>query len=171
MSSSNIKALIALSEQDMAAQVALVMAHCGILNPLIVTSTYEAIDAMVEDSFNLFIVDAPIPMSLDRPGTRGGIDFIRFVRMCEGATSKAVVVFLRSKIGNINMLEVHDEMIEVKKAGANCIVARPFTLDKFKKDIVPELVNQRIFLRSDAYPGAYRRLVPGGEDSNGQDGE
>tara|TARA_R110002096_G_scaffold66686_1_gene162299 strand:- start:51 stop:563 length:513 start_codon:yes stop_codon:yes gene_type:complete len=154
-----LKALIALSDADAASEASRVLERRGISNLLSVKCTYDAIDAMVKGSFGLFVVDAPIPMTLSRPGVPGGIDFIRFIRMCEGEMGEAVVVFLRSKLGEVNLLQVRDEIVTVRDSGANCILNHPLTFAKFDEYVAPDLVKPRLFLRMAGYTGPCRRRV------------
>lgn len=158
MSNPKIKAIIALSDPGEAARAALVLAHRGVLNPLVVSSTHEAIDAMVDTSFHLFVVDAKVPATLERPGTYGGIDFIRFIRMCEGSVSRAVVTFMRTKVGDITMLEAQDEIVEAKAAGATCLLAHPVTLEKFDDIVQPALEAEGFLAISSENTVAHRRL-------------
>ncbi len=154
-----LKALIALSDAVVAADALAVLERRGISDVLTVQSTYDAINAMVSNCFGLFIVDAAIPMTLNRPGMKGGVDFVRFIRMCEGDMGEAVVVFLRSKIGDVNLIEVRDEIISVQEAGANCILNHPITCNKFDEHVAPDLVKPRFFLREPNYTGPCRRRV------------
>jgi len=157
MSSYRLKALIALSDFAVAKEVSSILALRGI-HATLVESTHDAIDAMLETAFGLFIVDARVPMTLKREAVLyGGIDYIRFIRMCEGPVSEAMVVFLRSQMGTVNLLESRDEVLSVQDAGANCILIHPLTLEKFDEVILSEINNPRPFLRTGSYTGPCRR--------------
>lgn len=152
-----IRALIALSDSDTAIEISRMLEHRGITDQLVVGCTYDAIDAMLKEYYHLFIVDAFVPMSIDRPGMLGGVDFIRFLRMCEGPVKKSVAVFLRSELGRLNMLEVRQEIVTARDAGANCILSQPLTLKKFDESVVPQLLEPRPFLTTENYTGPCRR--------------
>lgn len=136
---SKIDALVALADADTAAAVARVLIHRNINVSLQVSCTYEAVNAMVDQQFQLFVLDALIPMKQDRPNIHGGIDFIRFLRMCEGVASEAVAVFVRSPLSRVTSIEAQDEIGAAREAGADCIVTRPLTLEKFDRVVAPLL--------------------------------
>jgi len=158
MASFKLKALVALSDVESIAMVNTVLSNRGISDIFYAMCTHDAIDAMVETRFDLFIVDARVPVTLKRAVIlHGGIDYIRFIRMCEGAISEATVVFLRSQTNVQNLLEAHAEIVSAKDAGASCVLAQPFTEKKFDSEVVPLVIKPRSFIRSLHYTGPCRR--------------
>lgn len=157
MKRADIRALLALSDRRAAAEISFIITSCGLPAPHQVACTYDAMDAMVERDYDLFIIDAAIPMSLAQPAIRGGMDFIRFLRMCEGRVGEAPVVFLRSRIGDRDLIEVQAEVARARDAGANCVLTHPLTAQKFDEQVIPEFENPRPFLRLPGYTGPCRR--------------
>ena len=157
MFETHIRALLALSDNDAVVEVSRMLKHRGITDLLAVNCTYDAINAMLQDYYHLFIVDAFVPMSADRPSMLGGLDFIRFLRMCDGPVKKSVAVFLRSGLGRLNLLEARQEIENARDAGANCILSQPLTLKKFDETVVPQLVKPRPFFTTENYTGPCRR--------------
>lgn len=158
MSNAHINALVALSDTDVSKTVCKVLKQRDITSIIEVESTYQAIDEMHKRLFNLFIVDARVPVTLERSATLyGGIDYIRFIRMCVGNVSEANVIFLRTHVGSQNLLESRSEIIEAQDAGASCVLLQPFTLQKFDDNVQPLISTPPVFIRAGTYTGPCRR--------------
>lgn len=158
MPENNLRVLVALSDFVAAENVCSVLSSRGIFQIVNVESTQQAVDAMLDTRFNLFIVDARVPVTLSRTAVLyGGIDHIRFIRMCEGPMSEATVVFLRTKSSLQNALESRAEIVSAYNAGADCVLPLPFTDEKFDSEIIPIITKPRRFIRERSYTGPCRR--------------
>ena len=119
---------------------------------------YEAVDLMLEHAFSCFVIDGQLLISLDKNKQRlAGADFVRFIRMCDGPVSEASIIFLRSAGGAQNLLEAQAEIADARDNGASCIVSQPLTVRKFDEVIEPNLVKNRLFIRTENYVGPCRR--------------
>jgi len=153
-----IKALIAVSSEKISSQVGDILAARGISECYKAHTQHAAVDLMHENLFSLFIVDGQLLISDDKDKIRiAGVDFVRFIRMCDGVVSEANVVFLRSNRQAQNLLEARAEIIEARDSGATCIVGHPLTVEKFENLIEPILKQARIFIRDRTYTGPCRR--------------
>lgn len=153
-----LKALIALSDKDVANSAATILMDRGAEKVFQAECTQAAICEMVETEFNFFIVDSRVPVSMERDTILyGGIDYIRFIRICEGPVSESTVVFLRYLNSSQNVIESLDEIEEAKNAGANVVVSAPLSMEKFEHDVLPCFEKPSRFIRSTCYIGPCRR--------------
>jgi len=152
------KALVAVSTKDILADVSAVLLEQGIDDVHAVHSMYEAVDLMLEHVFSSFVIDGQLLISTDKNKRRlAGVDFVRFIRMCDGPVSEASIVFLRSAGGVQNLLEAQAEIADARDSGASCIVSQPLTIRKFGEVVEPNLVKNRAFIRTETYIGPCRR--------------
>jgi len=122
-------------------------------------SMYAAVDLMLEHDFSMFVVDGQLLYAQDRDRARvAGPDFVRFIRMCEGAVSEVPVIFLRTENGHQNLFEANAEIEQARDAGANGILPQPFDADRFDATVRPILLAPRPFVRSQGYVGPCRRV-------------
>lgn len=154
-----LKVLIVLSDTAIAQNVSDELALCGINDISIAESTNQAVDQMVRRTFNIIVVDARVPVTLKRSAVLyGGIDFVRIVRMCEGGIGEALIVFLRSKIGEQNLFENRAEMLEAQEAGADVLMAQPFTAEKLNTEVLAHGTQDGPMVCTPSYSGPCRRV-------------
>lgn len=152
------KTLVAVSDKGMVADIGNVLLEKGIEDFHVVHSMYEAVDLMLEHSFSCFVIDGQLLISSDKYKQRlAGVDFVRFIRMCDGPVSEASVIFLRSTGSVQNLLEAQAEIADARDSGASCIVSQPLTSHKFNEIIEPNLAQNRTFIRTANYVGPCRR--------------
>lgn len=108
----------------------------------------DALDHMLASTFSVIIVDGQLRVSAES-GRRiiAGVDFIRFIRMCEGPTSDAHVIFFRSGKGCLDLVEAENEVMEAEKAGVTCIFPQPFSEERFIKIAEPLILHSSSFFR------------------------
>ena len=150
--------MVAVSAEGMAADIGAILAKKGIVDIHIVCSMYEAVDLMLEQVFDYFVVDGELCLSSAADNVRlAGVDFVRFIRMCAGPVSEAHILFLRSDTKSQNLLEANAEVMEARDGGASCIIGRPFTAGKYNEIVEPVLRGNRAFIREKSYVGPCRR--------------
>jgi len=140
------------------ADISAVLLEKGVQDIYWVHSMYEAVDIMLEHSFSSFVIDGQLPVSKDKHKARiAGVDFARFIRMCDGPVSEAAIIFLRSASHALNLFEAEAEIAEAKDGGVDCIVSQPLTIRKFNEVVEPNLAQNRAFVRNESYIGPCRR--------------
>jgi len=160
MTLSTIKALVAVSSADLLAEATSVLAQGGIEHIRTARTMYDAVDLMHACVFSLFVIDGQLLVSTNPNKVRlAGVDFVRFIRMCEGSVSEAVVVFLRSSGRVQNLFEARVEITEARDAGASCIIAQPFVAENFHNFVRPAIDSPAPFIRTSAYTGPCRRVA------------
>ncbi|MFC3050330.1 ANTAR domain-containing protein [Kordiimonas pumila] len=158
MAEFNYKALIAVSDTRVADTINFILGSHNIMDVVRVDCTHDAIDAMLDIRFDLFFVDARVPVTFQRNAVLyGGIDYIRFIRMCEGRVSEATIVFMRQQSSMQNLLETRDEILSARDAGASCVLTHPLTIEKFDEEVLPILAKPKPFVRARSYTGPDRR--------------
>jgi len=158
MSNLKINALIAVADEHVSQEICAVLKQRNTNKIVVVKSTHEAIDAMHATLFNLFIVDADIPVTLQNATLMpGGLDYIRFIRMCAGEVSEATITFIKDATKIRDFLNCKSQAVEALKAGSSCVVYPPFVAEKFDKVIAPLLSNPPKFIRTHHYTGPCRR--------------
>jgi len=152
------KILVAVSSQKLSAEIGDTLAAKDVGEFHVAHTMYEAVELMHDYLFSLFIVDGQLLVSNDNEKMRlAGVDFIRFIRMCEGPVSEAAIAFLRSTSQVQNILEASAEIMEAHEGGASCIISQPLTPEKFEEAVDPILKQPRTFIRARDYTGPCRR--------------
>jgi len=155
-----IRALVAVSTEEISEQVSTCLSAHGIKDIQMAFTMYQAVSLMHDYDFNMFVVDGRLLVSSNPNKVRvAGVDFVRFIRMCEGPVSEAHVLFLRSDRHPDGMLAANSEFNEAREGGASCVLAQPLTDEKFERYVQPLLENPPAFIRERSYTGPCRRKV------------
>lgn len=150
--------LIAISDFEMTFQVAEMLRGLGVQDITAAPSVHDAIAMMNAKNFTMFIIDARVPVAIRKDALiHGGVDFIRFIRMCRKPICESKIVFVRSPFGMVNLLESRAEVMTARDAGANCTLRYPVSRGDFEKIVLPELRITRPFLKTADYTGPCRR--------------
>ena len=158
MAVGTVSALMVLSDLERAHEVAAALNGHGISDISFVESTHDAINCMVERRYGLIFVDARVPVTLGGETILyGGVDFIRFVRMCKPPVCKATVAFIRNHVGSVSLIESRADVMDAHDAGVDCVLTYPVTDEKVAQVVLPELAIPRPFLRTETYIGPCRR--------------
>lgn len=159
MSYESLNALVAVSEPTLSASVCEFLISKGVKRVRAADSMHEAIDYMLESEISMFVLDGQLLASKD-DGRRivAGVDFARFIRMCEGAVSEAHIIFYRSSTDYVNLIEANDEVLEAQRAGVTCILPSSFCANKFETIAEPFLLCPQEFIRTGNYVGPNRRV-------------
>lgn len=153
-----LKVLIAVSSEKLADDLCGYFAEQAVLEMETVMSMYEAVDLMLEHRFNMFVIDGQLLYDQDAFRQRvAGVDFVRFIRLCQGPVAEAPVLFLRSVRERQNLLEANAEIEEAKNAGANAVIAQPFDFTQFDGMLQAVFDTPAEFVRAPAYTGPCRR--------------
>jgi len=153
-----LKALVIVPDDEVANSILSVLHKRDVRKLFHANCTQNAICAMVETQFNLVVIDGCVSVAPDKEYiTDAGVDFIRFIRMCEGPVSEAIIVYLRCDHKHQNLVEASSEISDAQNAGANIILSRPFTIEKFDNDVAPHVLNPRQFVKTIRYTGPCRR--------------
>lgn len=107
----------------------------------------EAVAHMNKHQFNLFVIDYDFP-------TLSGIEFSRFIRLCDGEVSEAPIIMY---MGAPSL----DKVKAAINAGINEILGPPFTVSALKKYIERVTLKPKPFIRTESYIGPARQ---GSED-------
>lgn len=160
MPSSSIQALVAVSSEEISEKVIARLEKNGITDIHTVYTMYQGVALMHDYDFNMFIIDGRLLVSSNPQKIRvAGVDFVRFIRMCEGPVSEAHILFLRSENHPEGLVAANAEFEEARAAGANSVMAQPITQEKYDRHVAPQLENPRDFIRSSSYTGPCRRHI------------
>lgn len=160
MSSSPIQALVAVSSEAISERVCACLREKGITDIETVYTMYQGVALMHDHEFNMFVIDGRLLVSTNPQKVRvAGVDFVRFIRMCEGPVSEAHILFLRSENHPEGLVAANAEFEEARAAGAHSVMAQPITLEKYDRHVAPQLEGPREFIRSGGYTGPCRRRM------------
>jgi two-component system chemotaxis response regulator CheY len=160
MSFDYINVLVAVSTEDIGKRVSACLQKAGISKIITAYTMYQAVALMHDNEFNMFVVDGRLLVSSNQDKIRvAGVDFVRFVRMCEGPVSEAHILFLRSENHPEGLIAANSEFMEAREGGASSVMAQPLTGEKFERHVAPNLENPRLFIRERNYLGPCRRRV------------
>lgn len=138
-----LHALIALSNKQLSRTVWHFLKDQGIGSCQIAATSEEATSRMLQKEFSLIFVDYDLP-------NMGGIDFIRFLRMCDGPLSEAFVVMI---IGAPNQGKV----VDARDAGVHEILGLPLTAHLLEVRLSHMIGKPKPFIRHPSYTGPCRR--------------
>lgn len=160
MSYEELNALVAVSSPELSAGVCEFLISKGIKRVRTADCMHEAIDYMLKTEISLFVIDGQLVATHeDLRNLIVGVDFARFIRMCEGPMSEAHVIFFRSKAEALDIIEANNEIMEAQKAGVTCILPQPFNRDRFEAIAEPFVLRPQPFVRAKTYTGPSRRQL------------
>lgn len=138
-----MKALIALSNQQLAQFIWHFLRSNGVNQAQVVNHSTEAVNRMVETEFTHMFVGHHLEAF-------GGCDFTKFVRMCDGKVSEAHVILVMSDPNRKKVLEARD-------AGVSEVLCVPFTHRQLEQRLEHIVREPREFIRAATYTGPCRR--------------
>ena len=160
MSYEELNALVAVSSPELSASVCEFLISKGIYRVRTADCMHEAIDHMLKTEISLFVIDGQLVATHeDLRNLVVGVDFARFIRMCEGPVSEAHVIFFRSSTECLDLIEANNEIMEARQAGVTCILPQPFNAERFETIAEPFILHPQPFVRSADYTGPSRRIV------------
>lgn len=160
MSYEELNALVAVSSPELSASVCEFLISKGIYRVRTADCMHEAIDHMLKTEISLFVIDGQLVATHeDLRNLVVGVDFARFIRMCEDPVSEAHVIFFRSSTDCLDLIEANNEIMEAQQAGVTCILPQPFCADRFETIAEPFILHPQAFVRSENYTGPSRRVT------------
>lgn len=138
-----MKALIALSNKQLAQFIWHFLRSNGVHQAQVVGHSTEAVNRMVETEFTHMFVCHELEAF-------GGCDFTKFVRMCDGKVSEAHVILVMSNPNREKVLEARD-------AGVSEVLCVPFTNKQLERRLEHIVQEPREFIRAATYIGPCRR--------------
>lgn len=138
-----MNALVALSNAQLGRTIWHFLREQGIGGGRLVTSARDAVVRMEQARFSLFFVDYELPEF-------GGVDFIKFIRMCDGPMAEAFVVM-------VIPTPDRQKVVSARDAGAHEILGLPLTAKLLHSRINHMIGNPKPFVRAPSYIGPCRR--------------
>lgn len=139
----SLHALIALSNKQLSRTVWHFLKDQGIGSCQVAATSEEATSRMLQKKFSLIFVDYDLP-------NMGGVDFIRFLRMCDGPISEAFVVMI---IGAPNQ----NKVVAARDGGVHEILGLPLTAHLLDVRLSHMISRPKPFIRRPSYTGPCRR--------------
>lgn len=140
---SAMHALIAMSNYQLGRTVWHFLRDEGVGSCMMVTNTQDAVSRMHTNRFNLFFVDYDLPEF-------GGVDFVKFLRLCDGPISEAFVVIVIPSPDK-------DKVMAARDGGAHEILGLPLTAKLMNTRLYHMVENPKPFIRCPSYIGPCRR--------------
>ncbi|WP_417462529.1 response regulator [Kordiimonas sp.] len=138
-----MNALVALSNAQLGRTIWHFLREQGIGGGRLVTSARDAVARMEQARFSLFFVDYELPEF-------GGVDFIKFIRMCNGPVAEAFVVMVIPTPDK-------QKVVSARDAGAHEILGLPLTAKLLHSRMNHMIGNPKPFIRAPSYIGPCRR--------------
>lgn len=140
---SSLNALIAMSNKQLGRTVWHFLRDSGVRAIKVVTTAEDATSRMLASNFSLIVVDHDLP-------EMGGVDFIRFLRMCEGPLSEAFAVM-------VVPAPSQEKVMAARDAGVHEILGLPLTTSLLNRRLSHMLEKPKPFIRHPSYTGPCRR--------------
>jgi len=139
----NMHAIVAMQNIQLGKAVMHFLRDNQVGSCVLAPNVTKAIDLMHKNKANLFFVDYEIPHY-------GGVDFVKFIRMCEGPVSEAFVVMV---IGSPDL----DKVCAARDCGSHEILGLPLTTKLMSTRLSHMISNPKPFVRHPVYTGPCRR--------------
>ncbi len=135
--------LVALSNKQLGETLWHYLKDSGVGMVQLVNTPKEAVRRMQDFTFTHFFIDFDF-------GDHGGVDFAKFIRMCDGPVSEAAVVMIMPTPSAQKVFQARD-------GGVNEILGLPLTAKQMDARLRHMDKNPKPFVRAPSYIGPCRR--------------
>ena len=139
----SIHAVIAMANVQLGRAVWHFLQDNGVGSCVMTTTAQKAVEHILCNKATLFFVDYELP-------DFGGVDFVKFLRICEGPVSEAFVVMV---IPSPNL----EKVSAARDGGSHEILGLPLTTKLMEARLLSMIGNPKPFIRHPAYTGPCRR--------------
>jgi len=139
----NMHAIVAMQNIQLGKAVMHFLRDNQIGSCVMATTAQKAIEHMHKNRASLFFVDYELP-------NLGGVDFVKFLRMCDGPVSEAFVVMV------ISAPDI-DKVGAARDCGSHEILGLPLTTKLMNTRLTHMIGKPKPFIRHPAYTGPCRR--------------
>lgn len=138
-----MKVLVALSNKQLGETIWHYLKDSGVGQVQLVSTPKEAVQRMQTFSFTHFFLDYDL-------GEHGGVDFAKFIRMCDGVVSEAPIIMIMPSPSK-------DKVFNARDGGVNEILGLPLTAKQMDTRLQFIDCHPKPFVRASTYIGPCRR--------------